>query len=134
MLEDTQIASSAGASLGEREGGAASVAASTDDAYVELAVEVFSMLADATRVRLVLALREGERSVNDLAVAVDKSATAVSQHLAKLRLARMVSTRQHGNRVFYRLVDDHASQLVDDAIGQAEHAVGAVIRHHHTEA
>ncbi|WP_209444146.1 hypothetical protein [Paenibacillus ihuae] len=32
--------------------------------YVELAVEVFSMLADATRVRLILALRNGERSVS----------------------------------------------------------------------
>jgi DNA-binding transcriptional ArsR family regulator len=104
-----------------------------DDAYVELAVEVFTMLADATRVRLVLALGDGERSVNELATIVDKSPTAVSQHLAKLRMARMVSTRQHGNRVFYRLVNSHATKLVHDAIHQAEHTVGAVIRHHHDE-
>jgi DNA-binding transcriptional ArsR family regulator len=102
-----------------------------DDAFVELAVEVFSMLADATRVRMILALRDEELSVNHLADIVDKSPTAVSQHLAKLRLARMVSTRQAGNRVFYRLVDDHTSKLVQDAIFQAEHSVGAVIRHHH---
>jgi DNA-binding transcriptional ArsR family regulator len=105
----------------------------TDEMYVELAVEVFSMLADATRVRLVMALGDGESSVSELAVRVAKSPTAVSQHLAKLRMARMVSTRQHGNRVFYRLVNTHASKLVQDAIHQAEHSVGGAIRHHHEE-
>ncbi|MET3350778.1 UNVERIFIED_ORG: DNA-binding transcriptional ArsR family regulator [Arthrobacter sp. UYEF1] len=54
-------------------------------------MEIFAMLADATRVRLILALREGEMSVNDLAEAVGKPQSAVSQHLAKMRLARMVS-------------------------------------------
>ena len=38
-----------------------------DDQLVELAVEIFKMLADATRVRIVLALRDGELSVNTLA-------------------------------------------------------------------
>jgi DNA-binding transcriptional ArsR family regulator len=105
-----------------------------DSEYVELAVEVFGMLADATRVRIVLALRgSGEMSVNHLADVVDKSPAAVSQHLAKLRLARMVTTRQDGNRVFYRLADEHASDLVTDAIKQAEHSIanGATPRHHH---
>jgi DNA-binding transcriptional ArsR family regulator len=65
-----------------------------DSEYVELAVEVFAMLADATRVRLILAMRTaGEMSVNHLADAVGKSPAAVSQHLARLRLARMVTTR-----------------------------------------
>ncbi len=91
------------------------------------------MLADASRVRLILALRSaGEMSVNHLADAIGKSPAAVSQHLAKMRLARMVTTRQDGTHVFYRLVDEHASDLVSDAIKQAEHAVanGALPRHH----
>lgn len=101
--------------------------------YVELAVEVFSMLADATRVRLIIALRNaGEMAVNQLAEVLEKSPAAVSQHLAKLRLARMVTTRQEGTRVFYRLVDEHAYDLVTDAIMQAEHSVanGSTPRHH----
>lgn len=103
-----------------------------DSDYVELAVEVFQMLADATRVRIILALRDIEElSVNHLADIVDKSPTAVSQHLAKLRLGRIVSTRQDGTRVFYRLENEHARQLVTDAIFQAEHALGGTPRHHH---
>ena len=106
-----------------------------DSEYVELAVEVFGMLADATRVRIILALRQaGELPVNQLAEVVDKSPAAVSQHLAKLRLARIVATRQEGQRVFYRLENEHASQLVSDAIFQAEHSLGGTPRHHPAEA
>jgi DNA-binding transcriptional ArsR family regulator len=105
-----------------------------DSPFVELAVEIFAMLADATRVRIVLALKDsGELSVNHLADIVDKSPAAVSQHLAKLRLARIVSTRQEGQRVFYRLENEHASRLVADAIYQAEHSLGGTPRHHHAD-
>lgn len=101
-----------------------------DSEYVELAVEVFAMLADATRVRIILALKNAEEmSVNLLAEVVGKSAPSVSQHLAKLRLARMVQTRREGTTVFYRLTDEHASELVIDAIKQAEHVVGYAPHH-----
>ncbi|HSU70163.1 MAG TPA: metalloregulator ArsR/SmtB family transcription factor [Micrococcaceae bacterium] len=104
-----------------------------DSQFVELAVEVFAMLADATRVRIILALREGELPVNRLAELVQKSPASVSQHLAKMRLGRLVTGRQEGTRVFYRLENEHARQLVTDAIFQAEHSLGGIPRHHHTE-
>ena len=88
------------------------------------------MLADATRVRIVWALKDGELSVNTLANLVGKSPAAVSQHLAKLRLARIVTTRQDGNRVFYRLENEHAEELVTQAIQQAEHSLDSQPRHH----
>jgi DNA-binding transcriptional ArsR family regulator len=106
-----------------------------DSQYVELAVEVFAMLADATRVRIILALRDTEElSVNHLADIVDKSPAAVSQHLAKMRLGRIVAARHDGTRVFYRLENEHATQLVTDAIFQAEHSLGGTPRHHHAKA
>lgn len=98
--------------------------------YVDLAADVFSMLADSTRVRLILAMSDGEMSVNHLADIVDKSPAAVSQHLAKLRLARMVTNRRQGTTVFYALADEHAKQLVTDAILQAEHSFDRHPRHH----
>lgn len=101
----------------------------TESPHVELAVEVFAMLAEATRVRLILALGDGELPVNALAERVGKPASAVSQHLAKMRLGGMVATRQEGTKVFYRLQNDHARQLVMDAIHQAEHALGTAPRH-----
>ena len=97
---------------------------------IDLAVDVFRMLSDATRVQLLWALLDGEMSVSDLAEAVDKPAPGVSQHLAKLRMARLVATRRQANQVFYRIGNDHVRQLVSDAIYQAEHAAGGIPEHH----
>ena len=98
---------------------------------VDLAVEIFRMLSDSTRVRLLWALLDGERSVNELAEAVKKAPAGVSQHLAKLRLARLVRTRRQANQIFYRLDSSHVRQLVEDAIYHAEHSAGGIPEHGH---
>ena len=92
------------------------------------------MLADATRLRLLWALLDGERPVNALADAVGKPASGVSQHLAKLRMARLVQTRRQGTQVYYRVDDDHVRQLVADAIHNAEHAGPGIPAHHQSPA
>jgi len=101
-----------------------------DSELVDVAVEVFRLLADATRIRIVLALQAGELSVNALAEAVERSPAAVSQHLAKLRWAKVVLVRKDGNRVFYRLADEHALRLVAEGLMQAEHTVEDAPGHH----
>ncbi len=100
---------------------------------VDLAVEVFRMLADSTRVGLLWALLDGELAVNELAEAVGKPAAAVSQHLAKLRMSRLVRTRRAGTQVFYRIESSHVRALVEDAIFHAEHAGVGVPEHHRGE-
>lgn len=102
--------------------------------HVDLAVEVLRILADTTRVRIVLALRDApELSVSALAELVDKKPSGVSQHLARMRMARIVSTRQQGTSVLYRLTDEHALAVVLETFKQAEHAVanGQLPPHHH---
>lgn len=97
---------------------------------VALVVEVFRMLADATRVQVLWALGAGEMSVNELATRVGKPAPSVSQHLAKLRMARLVRTRREGKTIFYSLDNDHIGQLVTDAVFNAEHAGPGMPSHH----
>ena len=104
------------------------------DDQVDLVVEVFRMLADATRVQLLWVLAGCEMSVNDLATAVGKPAPSVSQHLAKLRMARLVSTRRDGTTIFYSLDNDHVRQLVTDAVFNAEHAGPGMPSHHRADA
>lgn len=104
--------------------------ADLDDEHIALAAEVFTLLSDETRVRLILALEHGEMTVGALAQCVGRAPTAVSQHLAKLRWARVVATRQEGTRVHYRLVDEHARTLIHQAILQAEHMVDDFPAHH----
>ncbi|MBN7452923.1 ArsR/SmtB family transcription factor, partial [Mycobacteroides abscessus] len=89
---------------------------------------------DATRVRVLWALTAGELSVNELADSVGKPAPSVSQHLAKLRMARLVRTRRDGTTVYYSLENEHVEQLVTDAVYNAEHAGPGIPPHHRTEA
>lgn len=97
---------------------------------MRLVVEVFRMLADPTRIQVLWALTGAELSVNELAARVDKPAPSVSQHLAKLRMARLVRTRRSGTTIFYSLENEHVRQLVTDAVFNAEHAGPGVPSHH----
>jgi len=100
------------------------------DDDVELAVETFRMLADGTRVRILWALIDRDLSVTELAAAVGKPPAGVSQHLAKLRMTRMVATRREGNQVIYRLESEHVARLVTNAVHNAEHTNTGVPGHH----
>lgn len=103
------------------------------DEQVDLAVEMLRMLADATRVRLLWELGAGEMSVSDLAEAVGKKPPSVSQHLAKLRMARLVTTRRLGTQVLYRLSNEHVGQLVEDALRHSEHLGPGLPAHHRND-
>jgi DNA-binding transcriptional ArsR family regulator len=100
----------------------------TDD-QVRVAVDAFRMLADPTRVRVLWLLRGGERSVNALAGAVGATPTAVSQHLAKLRLSGLVRPRRDGTHAYYTLTDTHVAQLLEEALFHADHAVADLPDH-----
>lgn len=88
------------------------------------------MLSDPTRVRLLWELLEQEAAVSDLATRVGKPTPSISQHLAKLRMARLVRSRREGVQVFYRIENEHVARLVRDAVFNAEHA-GPDVPHHH---
>jgi len=83
-----------------------------DDA-VDLA-EMFRLLGDPTRVRILFALLEaGELCVCDIAAVVDTSDTKVSQAMRLLRGAGVVRNRRDGRNVYYRLHDSHVRMLLD---------------------
>ena len=104
------------------------------DEQVDFAVETLKLMADPTRLRIIWALLHGEHSVNDLAEHVGAQPTAVSQHLSKLRLARLVRTRREGTRVFYLAESDHVRRLAEQALFHAEHAVDPTPAHHRRKA
>jgi DNA-binding transcriptional ArsR family regulator len=92
---------------------------------VAAAVGTLKLLADDTRLRIIWNLLHGEHSVNELARHLDMQPAAVSHHLAKLRLAGVVTTRREGNRIHYSAHDDHVEALVLAALHHVEHLEGA---------
>jgi DNA-binding transcriptional ArsR family regulator len=93
------------------------------DAQVGAAVMSFALLADATRVRMLWTLRDGEADVTTLAQAAGCRPTVASQHLSKLRFAGLVDTRREGRRVLYRLRGGHLRRLLTEALFHADHHV-----------
>ena len=81
------------------------------------------MLADPTRLHILLLLVSGESDVTALTEACGASRTAVSQHLAKLRFTGMVVTRREGRHVIYRIRDGHLARLVREGLNLADHIV-----------
>jgi DNA-binding transcriptional ArsR family regulator len=97
---------------------------------LDAATETLKLLADRTRLHVVWALLHGEHSVGELADHVGVAPAAVSQHLAKLRLARLVRTRRDGNRIFYAAENEHILRLVTEALSHADHLTSRAPAHH----
>lgn len=92
---------------------------------VERITELFRLVGEPTRVRLLYALVEaGEMCVCDLAAVVEAPETSVSHALRLLRMAGIVRTRRDGRMIHYSLTDAHVRLLLDVT---AEHL-------HHTPA
>jgi DNA-binding transcriptional ArsR family regulator len=92
-----------------------------DSEQVDLAAETFRLLADPTRIKILWALLQGESSVACLADIAGTSPTAVSQHLAKLRMSRLVTARRQGTFIYYSAADDHVRKLLAQALHHADH-------------
>jgi DNA-binding transcriptional ArsR family regulator len=91
------------------------------DDVVTTAAEVLRLLADPTRFQLLALLSEGPQDVNTLTRKVGASRSSVSQHLGRLRWARLVTVCREGRRMVYRLTSDHVRVLVAEAYAFAEH-------------
>jgi DNA-binding transcriptional ArsR family regulator len=73
--------------------------------------ELFSALSDASRVRIIAQLMDGEMGVNALAENLNMTESAVSHQLRGLRQMHLVRARKSGRQVFYSIEDDHVSRL-----------------------
>ncbi|MGH3724150.1 MAG: ArsR/SmtB family transcription factor [Mycobacterium sp.] len=87
---------------------------------LELSGELLRALAAPVRIAIVLQLRESQRCVHELVDAVGVAQPLISQHLRVLKAAGVVAGERQGREVMYRLVDDHLSHIVVDAVAHAE--------------
>lgn len=87
---------------------------------VELIARRFRVLGEPIRIRLLDQLRDGERSVNDLAADLGAGQQNVSKHLSVLADAGILARRKDGNHVYYRIVDDGVLGLCQQVCGSLE--------------
>ena len=85
--------------------------------------DVFGLLSDPGRLRLLVALLEGEMCVCDIAASCGQSESAVSHALRLLRAHRVVEVRRAGRMAYYKLADSHVRMLLDVALTHVGHTI-----------
>ena len=83
----------------------------TADEGTQLA-DLFRLLGEPNRLRLVVACLDGPRMVGDLTAEVGVSQSLVSQHLRLLRAGRLLKQTRSGRNVFYELPDCHIRTML----------------------
>lgn len=83
--------------------------------------EIFKILGDPTRMRIVAALRIKELCVGDLAALMEISLSGVSHQLRLLKKSRIVKTRRDGKMIYYSIDDEHVEKLIDVALSHINH-------------
>ena len=87
----------------------------TDDQAIELA-EMFRLLGDPSRLRIVIACLDAPVCVSELAARTRLSPSLVSHHLRLLRAGRLLRAERHGKQVFYAPADEHVRCTISDML------------------
>ena len=88
---------------------------------IEKVSRIFKLLSDATRLKILLTLEQGERNVTSIAEVVQMEQSAVSHQLKLLKDNRMVKARREGKTVFYRLDDQHVFDILEETLEHTRH-------------
>lgn len=92
------------------------------DADVADVADVFSLLGDEARLRILIALASGRRRVRDLAHITGSSDSSVSHSLRLLRAHRVVDVHRTGREAHYALSDSHVRALLELALDHVGHS------------
>ncbi len=83
-----------------------------DEATIDKMENLLNIASDSTRLKILYAISDSEKSVSEIVDLVGASQSLVSHQLQVLRKAHLVSTRKNGTHVFYSLDDDHVNRLL----------------------
>ena len=83
----------------------------SDDSKLQRVAELFKVMNDPTRLKIINALMISEMCVCDITALLDMSQPAISHHLKVLRQTRLVKYRRKGKSVFYTLDDKHVKNV-----------------------
>lgn len=92
-----------------------------DDLRAQHLAELFSVLGDASRVKIIAALLGGPMNVQALADSVGISPSGISHHMRSLRQMHLVRSHKQGRQVFYSLDDRHVEELFQHGLDHVMH-------------
>ncbi len=95
--------------------------AELDDFTSQRLANVFKVLGDPTRIKLLALITASEMRVSDIADALAMGQSAISHQLRVLRDARLVKFRKEGKEAWYSLDDDHVVKLMRQGLEHVSH-------------
>ncbi len=101
------------------------------DELVTLVAEMFHVLGDPTRLKMLYLLMKHACCVRDLAILIGVSESAVSHQLKMLRDRQLVTARREGTIMYYSLADHHLGPLFREAESHADHVSRKLPDHTH---
>lgn len=87
---------------------------SQSDPRVSELADLFSLMGDPSRLRIIIVCLHEQISVSDIAEQLGLSQSLVSHHLRLLRAARMVRSERRGKQIFYTAADEHVQCVIED--------------------
>lgn len=82
--------------------------------------DLFKVFSDSTRIRILVALFDGELCVGEIAQKLGMSQTAISHQLRVLKQNHLIKYRRQGKSMIYSLADDHVKTIIDSATEHVE--------------
>lgn len=82
--------------------------------------DFLKVMADSTRLQLLMSLQQSEMCVSDLANVLNMTKSAVSHQLKALRLSKLVKSRKDGKTVYYSLDDEHIEEILAMSINHIQ--------------
>lgn len=90
------------------------------DDYLEDIANLFKILGDTTRTKILAVLEKGEQNVSSISELVGLPISAISHQLRILRQAKLIKPRKVGKEVFYALDDEHVSLIFECALAHVK--------------
>ena len=86
--------------------------------------EFFKIFGDATRLRILDVLLNGEKCVNEISEILEVSQSAISHQLKNLRSSNLVKTEKIGKLVKYSIADDHIKIILEYGLEHIKEEIG----------
>ena len=90
------------------------------DDYLEDIANLFKILGDKTRTKILSVIEKQELNVSSISELVGLPISAISHQLRVLRLAKLIKPRKNGKEVFYSLDDEHVSLIFNCALAHVK--------------
>lgn len=88
---------------------------------IQQVTQMFKMLSDPTRLKILLSLENGERNVTSIAEEVEMEQSAVSHQLKLLKNNRVVKSKRQGKTILYSLDDQHVFDILQQTFEHVTH-------------